>query len=1371
MASPTPSGSPVADFLTPRTKLARQLEAIDNAPTPTPKRHQSPTQKAQQPTKRTLDPFQEDSESETHDGPSHPSSKVASENGASSDDDSIRDAQRPRGAAARRMLGGRDDGSPTGRLSSQGKTRRLQHHETNADEQDELYNATPIRKRLAWRAVPSSPPGSGRSVRSGGLFVSPAKSTHNESDDELPDIRGSRLAELVAKNREKRLAREAEEKTRKERATSAHASSDAPGDEMESSQHVPDENAERILSDAVKPTRKASKKALLEMERETQRMSRQMALAHQMKVKRKFTLGDFAKRFEKPEQQPNETGSENATASSAPNSDGPEPAAKEPVSTPPSSPPTPLDRQRALVEHGALSKMKPVREDSLSNLKSIIDDDEDLPDLAQILSSSRKQKPEVEEAPAAAPEKKEPKLGKLGRKPRKPIHLDSDDDDLEIIQPMPRHLRAFDNIRPVSAKVSEDNKAIHNLKHLSHIGAYVSKPSKRGVKPSIGASVLEAQLRRKAKEQARKQQQERLEELKAKGIVVQTAEERERAAEEYEDLLEKARREATDLRKAEKAAAKEAGVEGAAAVSSDEDEDEDYVGSGDDDEEMGGAEDGEGLVDEIAEESDEEEGEEEEDDDREEEFTKEIQPANGEHEAAGDETIRPMTRPEDATIRTPAPRKSRTSRVVKDDEDNNDLEIDHAEIAEAPIVAADDEDPFAAFNFGNGSNDALMSPTQAFHATMQTPTQDIQEDSMALYRQLPPPSTSSLPPTMPEQSFGDTQNESQGSVVSGSQAPESQRIDLTWQTQAPETPAPALNRGPSALSETPGWEPTQDQGIHSPWPAPLEIRRESTLDPVPEEEHETQSTVPLRVSESPRPASDKVRKRGRLSRHKAIAADESDEEEEAPQAAKQSDAFREMARRRKEALTAAERAEAAKEMKGMLEEQAEESEDEYAGLGGDDFVAPETEQDKEMIDSGHVDVDENALAAHFAERQRQADEAETSRLYKDLTTGALRRKQANAFDLDEDEDDIAVRRRQMRQREEARKRKLLLQDENLAGLAEGKGSKGKDAFLKAIADDDGDDELIGLSDVEDDAGTAPLTQDESQPTQERNAPMPLQESNGNKRRLSTEEASQSQSQPPTKQRRSNQTANSLTRPTSLNQIQESLSFLLEEPHPAELAGPTALDASSDVASDSESEDGKAYNAAGAHELETSVLETEDAAAVDDEANRANDGGFAPDRAMMPPPRAPASARRTPAARASVVDRLSLRRGASSNSSNSSSHGKASAWAASTPTTSRAVPSLLRRATTSSTAINDRGVSTSNGSSLRREATADGGGSGVKKSSGGGKSSLAYAARAEERRGILEAGTRRRREETERMARLRRGEGGMAGGLRGVGKFE
>ncbi|KAK4504145.1 hypothetical protein PRZ48_005061 [Zasmidium cellare] len=1211
-----------------------------------------------------------------------------------SDDASDLDIRRPLGRAARRMLGG--DSSP----------RRDDVQSASGDDED-LYSATPRKERQ-----PSVPTSEARSA----LFVSPAQSRQDESDDDLPrnPMANSKLVALVAEKRKARLAREAEEEQRR---SDGHQRSDSPDELMGGSQEEDaDPEVERIMSDAARPTRKASKKAVLEMERETQRMSRQQALAHQMKVKRKFTTTDLFARFNyHPDGEPagQDARAGDNSASSVPNSDSAESVHREPPSTPPSSPPTPLDRVRAMVDQGALSKQVPMREDSLASLVDL-DDDEDLPDMAQLLSSSRAAKEQGGQDAA----KKGLKLARLGKKAMA-VRDDDSDDDLEIIKDLPPHLSVFDKAKGL-LKQQNHSTAIHTLKHLAHIGQDAA-PSRRKKGPSrisINPQVLEAQLRLRAKEQARSQQLERIAELKAKGIEIQTTEEREREQETYENLLEKARQEAVELRKAEKAAAKGLGTDEAKALASDdESEDGDYTdASEDEDGDAAAHDDSNELVDDAADEtSDEEEGEndmEEEDDlaqdDDHEDEQEAIQPAKEQQDQA----------PPFALTTPQATRKPRKSHVIVDEEEESDAENSQALHGQD---ATEGDDPFAAFGFGAAkSASSLMSPTQAFNATMQTPTQLTQQDSMDVLNYLAPPTSSSLP-SLGMQMDSQTQDDSQIDLVPGSQVPESQQVNLLWETQAPETPVPGLHReGSNATLETPGWEPTQDGGLPSPWQTMPGLRGDNALESIPE--HDTQSTVRVRISESPAPQPS----RKRLVRGQRALVDSSDDEEEPKSTAvsnkpAKKDAFREMARKRKEAMTAAEREEVEREMKQMMEEQAEESEDEYAGLGGDDFVAPETEQDRELIDSSHVDVDERQLAALFAERQRAADEAEAQKLYKDITTGGLRRKQANMFDLDEDEDDLAVRRRQMRQREEARKRKLLLQDDNIAGLAEGKHSKGKDAFLKAIADDDErDDDILDLSD--EDENEPPATQSDSQPSQTGDGPTgPLRQISGNKRRL--EEAPEERR--PAKERRTQ--ASAFRAPASLAEVRESVSFLLDEPH-APTVGPTVLESDSE----SEKEDAPA-------EEQQSVEDDDEA--MEEEVSRQNDGGFAPDRIAMPPPRLPASQRRT-AAKPSVVDRLSLKRGSSSSDS---AHAR-TAWAAPANGGFK-VPSLLRRATTN-TALNanDRGVSTSNGISKDTSSV---------KMGGTKKSSLAYQQRADERNQIVEASTKRREENRARIAQLRR----------------
>jgi mediator of replication checkpoint protein 1 len=226
----------------------------------------------------------------------------------------------------------------------------------------------------------------------------------------------------------------------------------------------------------------------------------------------------------------------------------------------------------------------------------------------------------------------------------------------------------------------------------------------------------------------------------------------------------------------------------------------------------------------------------------------------------------------------------------------------------------------------------------------------------------------------------------------------------------------------------------------------------------------------------------------------------------------------------------------------------------------------------------------------------------------------------------------------------------------------------------------------------------------------------------------------------------------------LLEIKESLSFLLEEPN-ALVTVPATAEADSGNEDNGEDEANGSDNDSG-----------DDVDEVEAEKARQNDGGFAPDRATMPPPaRLPATQRRTAAN--AVIDRLSMKRSASN--ADAPSNGP-SAWASSLTSVGslHGVPSLLRRATTNITfSANERGVTTSNGSSSLSRENSSGSNAGGVKMGGSKKSSLAYQARAEERRVIVEAGVRQRAENTKRIAEMRRSAGGVLQGRGFGGSFE
>jgi mediator of replication checkpoint protein 1 len=1168
-----------------------------------------------------------------------------------------------------------------------------------------------------------------------------------------------RFAELVARKRAEREAREAEaaEKSERSRAESGQSPLQLLEDDVQivDTEEAQDATIDRIMSDATQPTRKASKKALLEIERETQRMARQQALAHQMKVKKKFTMNDLLARFDNaPAAHPSTltVPLEDTSASSALNSDASEPqSVRSRRDTPPSSPPTPLDRQRALVERGALSKLMPARQDSLASLVQDGEGGDELLDTTELLSSARKAKsPCAVAKEAAKPGLQLARLGKISA-------FDSDgassDDELEIVHQGVNLHRIFDQARTRTRKQNTDSRAIHTLKHLSHIGADSNRVSRRGTKsskPTVLPHVLEAQLRARAQEQARMQQAERVAELKARGIVILSAEDRDKEAEDLENLLDRARQDALKLRKAERSGlgTNEDG-EITNVPSDDEEEDEDYDGSEVDDEVESDGQENE-LIDAVA--AEDEEDEDDSGDEAEGSVVSKddvVEPALAvaSEQSDDEEPVQPIQKRQHTA-------RQRKSRIVLDDDEDEHISADQGTRSQTPASPVrTPADPFAAFGFGNfNPGSSLMSPTQAFHATMQTPSQLTQQDSMDVFRRLAPPTFSSVPP-VPSALGDQTQNESQANIVAASQVPNSQQIQLPLETLAPETPISKTKRSePMPSIVTPGWEPTQDDGLPNLWQATANLRREDTFDSIPELAS-TQDTVPIRIAESPAPARMTRLVRGQ---RRGLIADESDEETEQLLEESSKNAFREMNRRRKEALTAAERMEAEAQAKNMMDEQADESDDEYAGLGGDDYVAPETEQDHDIIDSSHIEVDEQALAAHYAERQRIEDEANANKLLKDLTTGALRRKQANMFDLDEDEADLALRRRQIRQQEEARRRRLLLQDDSIADLAQGKHSKGKDAFLKAIADDDDDGELDDddMPEVEDNDDQAEVasTPENNPASQLDKATEPLREISGNKRRR---EDSTAERLPATKRRTQ---VSAFRAPTSLLEIKESLSFLLEEPN-ALVTVPATAEADSGNEDNGEDEANGSDNDSG-----------DDVDEVEAEKARQNDGGFAPDRAMMPPPaRLPATQRRTAAN--AVIDRLSMKRSASN--ADAPSNGP-SAWASSLTSVGslHGVPSLLRRATTNiAFSANERGVTTSNGSSSLSRENSSGSNAGGVKMGGSKKSSLAYQARAEERRMIVEAGVRQRAENTKRIAEMRRSAGGVLQGRGFGGSFE
>lgn len=794
-----------------------------------------------------------------------------------------------------------------------------------------------------------------------GLFVSPSRSSSkghtkaaghafgSDSDSDLPvnPQANARFQELVARKRAERKAEQqaARKKTEEERVRAQQAFRSIDTAETDSEG---EREARRRLTEQARPTRKAGKKALEEMNRETQRMSRNMQLAHQAKTKKKITTKDLFKRFNfrqgldalgeqaQPGQDVTAPGNSSMVSSDV--------DASLEQDTPPTSPPSHDDiLPKETVEVDETS----CREDQavLATTADAEYADEDLPTLQDVLSQPRedKGKGRTSELPV----------------PQRSAHDDEPDsgseDDLEIIHTdKASRFPVFDRLPD---KRSNESHFLLTLRALAHLTS-PSKTRRKG-RASMTPSELQAFLHQRARQQARLEKEEKLNELRAKGIFVQTEEEREKDQLELENLLEKARKEAQELAKREKDAAKKDGtVQGGDQLMASEDEGEDgeWEGSKEEEEgevELSGSEDEEAetddqdaasdasddLLDNMAVESDAED----------EEPPNERTRIDGEN--IDDQESDGEPKPAFNVLRA----RPRRSNVVEDDEDEREIPTfgEHTASTAAP------DNRMAAFGFDSASA-APFGLSQAFAGTMadldsQTQVDGTQRGSQTSFRQFPVatlPEPDDTPmvdvPSTPSVQHRETHVLCAMHEVGVDQTP----LKLSPQVILPHT----------QFSEMP--TPTQDAGLQY---RSLELSRTE----VPQS---TEDTLILPIVESPI-----AKKKGRLQRRKEVLSAMSDvyETDAAdPNAinddgdfiisANAFDVMRKAARKPGQAEVFDKRR---SEAKNMVQEQAEESEDEYAGLGGasdDESTGEVDEEIAKMIDEGEVEVDERKIAALYA---------------------------------------------------------------------------------------------------------------------------------------------------------------------------------------------------------------------------------------------------------------------------------------------------------------------------------------------------------------------------------------------------------------------
>lgn len=946
---------------------------------------------------------------------------------------------RPRGRMAAKMLTGNEpEGSEPAEDNPRARVRKMLLAKTNtaeptADTEDgdgsgEDEAPVVIRKRkvrVPRHDTPKSSPV--KAPASPGLFVSirpdkVASPSSNASDsDDLPDnLNDNRFLALVAKKREERLAREAQlakEKAEKAAERKKYEALLEKDDQFDDS----DENVERRLTQQSRPSRKASKKALEEMHRETQRLSRNQQLAHNAITKKKVTKASLFAKFNFRQAGQVEEISDpvrpTSSSSAAPHSD------VEMKETPPTSPASP-----------AANETKSDVPTTIPGLLQSENEDDNLPTLEEMVRQVPSP-PRLDKGKGKAMEESiaEPEVFKKPMFKQRPIRvrppkiadrkvspMDDSDSDLEIVSETSVVSKKLESIFDrVPAKMEKESRPIHVLRMFA-----MKSPGKqklgRNKKPSMTTTELQVSLQQRARQQAAREREERLEALRAKGVTVQTAEEREREMADVDDILARARREDEELMKREKAAAKKERKEnGEVDPLGDSSDDEDYEEGKEDvpeelsvsgsDDEMEGLASGE---EENSADEEDEEGEEEESmavdaeevpsnplfdneaDESENEESEADLSINEENAEDGDVDEEDEEGDQQLPVKQKH-RRSRNAKVILDDEDEDEEEVNkptpQQPQTDSPIQLPNKSPMIpnsvlrsATKTFIPGltvAGAAGLGLTQIFAGTMDesqmdpfeaspSAKNDIERDRLAFLRHIPAPELPPFVPTLAE----DTQDVNMDNPSQLSHVPESQPNDSVTQAIELNFSQSQIHGFDSLVHDTqmsPFPEMTQDVGFQHMTPirgrfvdVPPSTVGTVVLDP---------TAVPETTEETPI-----VKKKGKLRRRAQVASFSDDEdaadttelnmeEDEFEITSNAFDIMRKATKKKKIMIDEFDKKQS--KAKEMVNEQAEESEDEYAGLGGasDDEDGEEDEYVKGIIDDeGGKDVDERKIAAFYA---------------------------------------------------------------------------------------------------------------------------------------------------------------------------------------------------------------------------------------------------------------------------------------------------------------------------------------------------------------------------------------------------------------------
>ena len=842
----------------------------------------------------------------------------------------------------------------------------------------------------------STPGSNGRA--SPGLFLPPPSPPKDpaentiDSDNDLPENpqANDKFLELVARKRAQRQARQATEEAKKRRRRHDSFDDERQGCGTPSPPESEDEDVDWRLTQHNRPTRKASKKALEEMCRETQRMSRNMQLAHQAKTKKKITKESLLARFSfggtpYPGKENRRPLGSLTTASSASASDCEIAPQKD---TPPTSPlkaegPEVRDSKQTGNECSLPSEkiMRPIIEERRDAL----------PDMLDVL---RKPMPKLDKGKCKAADSSEhhppPILEKKRKKfdfKQRPIKVhppnltparlrggEDSESDLEVVPVSRPRTPKSALLDRVSEGKAQGLRPLQTLWALAHLESPPKSKGRKG-RPSVSLVELQVSLRKRARQQAVEERRAKIEDLKARGIIVQTAAEKEKEQIEVEDLLEKARREGKELKEKEKRAAKQKKlVNGETSNIDDSEVDEEYEnGESEAEIELSGSEnedvameDEDGSI--SSGQISEVEGDE---------------GANGEKansvliedEASEDsqeeEDVGADKEKDEDPGESGAVQRRRTRTIVDEDDEiegehGNPLKhVNGLPVSPTPVV----EVPKL---FEANSDSMPIGMTQIFAGTMadtQTQMKEKDDDGLDSMAFLDHPPEPNLPVLRVKDSMlmvADSQKRFESldvNHVQGTALPTD--IDLQYpplqschegkenaQTQAAGT----------QFSEIP--DPTQDAGfvVSSPALRRFVSQPPSTIDTV---------ILPgVATDASPMPKKRRhLHRRSNieeaLDKNKQISRPKDDEKLNQMPA----NAFALMEKARRKAAKRQEFIKKKSEAKEMVEEQAQESDDEYAGLGGASDDESGGEEDiyiREMMDEGEVDVDERELAALHA---------------------------------------------------------------------------------------------------------------------------------------------------------------------------------------------------------------------------------------------------------------------------------------------------------------------------------------------------------------------------------------------------------------------